>query len=367
MPSPDSPTDGQRPPSEHRNLKNMIAGAGSGCVSATVTCPLDVVKTRLQNHALREGAIPLYRNTFDALRSIAAHEGIRGLYRGLGPTVTGYLSSWAVYFTAYDALKTTIAQRTDRSIDSSVVHILSAMGAGATSTSITNPIWVIKTRFMSQNGSQSRRYRNMGHAFMSILREEGYRGFYRGMGTSLLGLSHVMVHFPLYERLKLWLRTVPAFSHPGVVSAATSAPVVTNGAASLKPQDRAPRPSDHDHDHVHGHDHAHPYAGRTAPRSSAEVEADTGRIINKRGILVASILSKLTASVVTYPHEVIRTRLQNQYQPPYRYQGLVHAVVTILREEGWRAFYRGLGTNLIRTVPASAVTLMTYELLIRWL
>ena len=32
-------------------------------------------------------------------------EGIRGLYRGLGPTILGYLPTWAIYFTAYDYCK----------------------------------------------------------------------------------------------------------------------------------------------------------------------------------------------------------------------------------------------------------------------
>jgi hypothetical protein len=33
---------------------------------------------------------------------------------------------------------------------------------------------------------------------------------------------------------------------------------------------------------------------------------------------------------------------------------------------GWRGLYKGLGTNLVRTVPASAVTLLSYESLIRF-
>jgi solute carrier family 25 folate transporter 32 len=35
----------------------------------------------------------------------------------------------------------------------------------------------------------------------------------------------------------------------------------------------------------------------------------------------------------------------------------------ILREEGWRAFYSGIGTNLIRAVPAAMTTMLTYEYL----
>lgn len=37
--------------------------------------------------------------------SIWATEGFRGLYRGLGPTIFGYLPTWAIYFTVYDKVK----------------------------------------------------------------------------------------------------------------------------------------------------------------------------------------------------------------------------------------------------------------------
>lgn len=39
-------------------------------------------------------------------------------------------------------------------------------------------------------------------AFLSILRHDGWRGLYRGLGSSFIGLSHVAVQFPLYESLK---------------------------------------------------------------------------------------------------------------------------------------------------------------------
>jgi len=50
-----------------------------------------------------------------------------------------------------------------------------------------------------------------------------------------------------------------------------------------------------------------------------------------------------------------------------RYRGIVPTFKTILREEGWRAFYAGMGTNLFRAVPAATTTLVTYEYLMQHL
>lgn len=82
-------------------------------------------------------------------------------------------------------------------------------------------------------------------------------------------------------------------------------------------------------------------------------------------ILLASALSKMAASIATYPHEVIRTRLQNQTKKPYKYRGVLHALELIFKEEGIRGFYKGLATNLVRTVPSSAMTILTYEMVVK--
>ncbi|CEI99166.1 hypothetical protein RMCBS344292_13258 [Rhizopus microsporus] len=283
----------------HENLKHSIAGAGAGIVSSIVTCPLDVAKTRLQNQGVTLPGEKIYKGTVGTLSRIWHEEGIRGLYRGLGPTILGYLPTWAIYFTAYDYCKSQWANEIGNEKEW-LLHIISAMSAGALSTTLTNPLWVIKTRLMTQSERTSYRYNNTIHAFATIAKEEGFRGFYKGLGPSLIGISHVAVQFPLYEKLKVALHVDQDSSSYGSTS-----------------------------------------------------------------ILLASALSKMSASLATYPHEVIRTRLQNQTRKPYKYKGILHAIKIMSKEEGLSGFYKGLTTNLLRTVPSSAMTILTYELIVR--
>lgn len=90
-----------------------FSGAVSGIASGVVTCPLDVIKTKLQAQGgfqsirhEREGIqSTAYRGLVGTARSIWREEGIRGMYRGLFPMMLGYFPTWAVYFTVYDGAK----------------------------------------------------------------------------------------------------------------------------------------------------------------------------------------------------------------------------------------------------------------------
>jgi solute carrier family 25 folate transporter 32 len=288
---------------------NAVAGACAGLVSSIATCPLDVVKTKLQAQhtpsATRPGAAApdgqvakLYRGIFASLRRIWLEEGIRGLYRGLGPVLLGYLPTWASYFTIYQHCRNVYGQGHPSA--AVLPNVAAAMTAGAISSTITNPIWVVKTRMMTQSPSHEHglKYKSTLDAFRTMFREEGLATFYKGLGPSYFGIAHVAVQFPLYEAMKEWF-------------------------------------------------------GAQGPDAKLS------------NILLSSSLSKMIASATTYPHEVLRTRLQNQkyrkHDPRNKYNGLWHAFKLIRKEEGWRMFYSGMGTNFVRTVPASALTLMTFE------
>jgi solute carrier family 25 folate transporter 32 len=81
----------------------MTAGAGAGLVASIITCPLDVVKTRLQAQHVSKNAG--YEGFALTVKRIWGQSGLRGFYRGLGPTVGGYLPTWGIYFTVYDLVK----------------------------------------------------------------------------------------------------------------------------------------------------------------------------------------------------------------------------------------------------------------------
>lgn len=87
-----------------------FCGAMGGMASGIVTCPLDVIKTRLQaqgsfRRSVRngQGSNALYNGMLSTARTIWREDGIRGMYRGLGPMLLGYLPTWAVYMAVYDS------------------------------------------------------------------------------------------------------------------------------------------------------------------------------------------------------------------------------------------------------------------------
>ena len=123
--------------------------------------------------------------------------------------------------------------------------------------------------------------------------------FWRGLTASLLGLGHVGIQFPLYERFKAEARK----------------------------------------------------------RSSTGEESPMD-------LLLASGLSKMMAAMVTYPHEVVRSRMMDARGEDVR--GVIGTLRHIVRTEGYSGLYVGLRVTLVRVVPNCCVTFVSYELIARW-
>lgn len=72
---------------------------------------------------------------------------------------------------------------------------------GIITSTLTNPIWVVKTRLQLQ-GNGINRYTSSWDCIKSMYRNEGVRGFYKGMSASYLGVIEGTIQWVVYENLK---------------------------------------------------------------------------------------------------------------------------------------------------------------------
>ena len=80
-------------------------------------------------------------------------------------------------------------------------------------------------------------------------------------------------------------------------------------------------------------------------------------------IVGASGGAKAVASLLTYPHEVVRTRLrQPAINGVQKYRGLIQTLMLVVREEGFASLYGGLTAHMLRVVPNAACMFLIYEL-----
>lgn len=305
--------------------------------AATLTAPLDVLKTRLQSdfyqaqlaqsrhakgispHAhlspLRSGLLH-FRETFQILGSVHRVEGWRALFKGLGPNLIGVVPARSINFYVVGNGKRIIANYGNNGREDAWVVLCAAAIAGIVTSTVTNPIWLIKTRLqldknmVETGGVTTRRYKNSWNCIKQVIQQEGFRGLYKGMSASYLGVTESTLQWVLYEQMKKSL---------------------------AKREERIAQ------------------SGR--PKTLWDNTVDW------TGQFGAAGSAKLVAALATYPHEVARTRLR---QAPVenghlKYTGLMQCFKLVWKEEGMVALYGGLTPHLLRTVPSAAIMFGMYE------
>ncbi|XP_063075845.1 solute carrier family 25 member 36-A [Engraulis encrasicolus] len=305
--------------SQRDTLVHLFAGGCGGTVGAILTCPLEVVKTRLQSSSITfyvsevqlsavNGASVAHTSPpgpLHCLKLILQKEGPRSLFRGLGPNLVGVAPSRAIYFAAYSTAKEKLNGVFEP--DSTQVHMVSAGLAGFTAITATNPIWLIKTRLQLDARNRGERHMSAFECTRRVYRSDGFRGFYRGMSASYAGISETVIHFVIYESIKRKLAESKAH-------------------ANMDEEDEGVK--------------------------------DASDFV---GMMLAAATSKTCATSIAYPHEVIRTRLREEGS---KYRSFFQTLSMVFREEGYKALYRGLTTHLVRQIPNTAIMMSTYELVV---
>lgn len=146
-------------------------------------------------------------------------------------------------------------------------------------------------------------YTSIAHGAGQIYRSEGLRGFYRGLLPSLFGVSHGAIQFMAYEKLKIW-----------------------------RARRLAGLPDDDDDDK--GLKGAHEGLLGVAAKKDHQIE------LGNWDFLALSGLSKIFAGSITYPYQVVRSRLQT-YDAPTKYKGAGDVLKQVWVKEGVAGFYKG--------------------------
>ncbi|CAH0563972.1 unnamed protein product [Brassicogethes aeneus] len=164
---------------EYPVVKSFLAGSFSGTFSTVLFQPLDLVKTRLQNPtpALingRNGTLSMVA----IFSNILQQEQLRGLWRGMVPSITRCVPGVGLYFCSLDYLKSKyFSEKNPSALESVAIGMVARCMSGAALI----PITVVKTRY--ESGVYG--YNGVISALKEIYRTEGFRGMTCGLVPTL--------------------------------------------------------------------------------------------------------------------------------------------------------------------------------------
>nr|XP_006824534.1 PREDICTED: mitochondrial substrate carrier family protein ucpB-like [Saccoglossus kowalevskii] len=198
---------GATDPAHTALYKKILAGATSGAIGSSIATPTDLIKVRMQAEGkLVSGQTKRYNNTYSAFADIARHEGLRGLYRGAGPTINRAAILTATQVPSYDHSKHLLLN-TGLMKEGPVLHVLCSVFASFMTAVTTSPVDVVKTRIMNQRIKGLIKgeylYKNSLDCFIKTLKSEGLIGLYKGFIPNWMRFGpHTVISFFLFEQFR---------------------------------------------------------------------------------------------------------------------------------------------------------------------
>ncbi|XP_054618696.1 solute carrier family 25 member 47-A isoform X1 [Dunckerocampus dactyliophorus] len=283
------------------HIADFVSGSLAGACGVAVGYPLDTVKVRIQTQKQFTGIWQCVVATF-------SKEGVHGFFKGmLLPVTTISMTSSVVFGTYRNCLQCLKQARGDAHGPNTKLEVfLSGLAGGIMQTSVMSPGDIVKVRLQCQTesmrrggGSAKPKYRGPIHCLLSIVREEGVRGLYRGAAALMLrdGPSFA-TYFLTYSSVCDWL------TKSGNEKPAWSVVMLAGGVAGM--------------------------AGWTVGTPMDVIKA--------------------------------RLQMDGARERK-RYRGFFHCITETARTEGPAVFFRSLGINCLRAFPVNMVVFVMYELL----
>jgi solute carrier family 25, member 34/35 len=193
---------------------NIVSGASSGVLGAFAGSPFFLVKTRLQSYSpfLPVGTQHQYRGAWDGLSQIYKGEGVKGLYRGVGPAMVRTAFGSSVQLPTYFLAKRRLVSWFNME-DGTPLHLLSSTASGFVVCVFMHPPDTVMARMYNQTGNL---YSSAFDCLYRTVKTEGPLAVYKGFFAHLARiLPHTILTLTLAEQTNKLMRKVEDRVIPG--------------------------------------------------------------------------------------------------------------------------------------------------------
>lgn len=283
-----------------RMVKDFTAGAIGGTACVMAGQPFDTIKVKMQTFP------SLFKTAFDCGVKTLKQEGFRGLYAGTIPSLAANIAENSVLFLFYGQCLTLVKKlvgKKDEKELSILNRAFAGSGAAVFSSFALCPTELVKCRLQAQHqmnimAGKTGAKSGVVQVTMQIIREDGFLGLFRGMTSTLV-------------------REVPGYFFF--------------------------------------------FGGYELSRYFLTPEGKTVDDLGAVRLTFCGGIAGVSLWIAIFPADVIKSRIQILTQGSEKVPGFFETMFQIVRNEGPRALYKGLGPTLVRCFPACGALFVAYE------
>ncbi|XP_018562416.1 solute carrier family 25 member 40 isoform X2 [Anoplophora glabripennis] len=165
----------------------MLSGATARIISATTVSPLELIRTKMQSKKLS------YYEIGEGLQLLIKQDGIKGLWKGILPTLLRDVPFSAVYWMHYESIKSFFLN--SDTVPSFWFSFVAGAISGSIAATVTVPFDVVKTHQQIEFGEttlysdQPGKSKTTMEIFRDIYRQHGVRGLFAGSVPRLIKVA----------------------------------------------------------------------------------------------------------------------------------------------------------------------------------
>lgn len=197
---------------KHSDVRHIVGGGLAGAFGMSIATPFDVVRTRFIAQDHNTG----YKSILDAFTSINRNEGLRGLFRGLVPSVTAIAPNAAIQFGTYNFILERYKLIMEVENVSRHTILLAGTFSGIIAKSCIYPLDLTKKRLQIQEFHLHRTTygknistTGMFDCLRKTFAEERFTGLYKGLAPAVIksGMMSGLYFFFFEEIMTAFNRT----------------------------------------------------------------------------------------------------------------------------------------------------------------